>query len=153
MKFGKYLKEQIIPAWSSKYIDYRGLKKVIKRIGNAYAKSEIHYILEEEADDDEKEAQVARKREALLKPVQTLQDLKLNVILGERTTTRPQTPSRDSSDFVIQETTMSPKVKNSSSNIDQNNSHNNNNSSKLFQNVNNLSPQHTYIHTNIHTLR
>ncbi|PVZ97741.1 hypothetical protein BB558_006292 [Smittium angustum] len=32
MKFGKYLESEAVPEWSTKYIDYKGLKKCIKRI-------------------------------------------------------------------------------------------------------------------------
>ncbi|KZO99598.1 hypothetical protein CALVIDRAFT_350582 [Calocera viscosa TUFC12733] len=32
MKFGRYLRDSLIPEWRKAYIDYRGLKKLIKRI-------------------------------------------------------------------------------------------------------------------------
>ncbi|OMJ10149.1 Phosphate transporter PHO1-like protein [Smittium culicis] len=32
MKFGKYLESEAVPEWQNKYIDYKGLKKCIKRI-------------------------------------------------------------------------------------------------------------------------
>ncbi|OMJ08444.1 Xenotropic and polytropic retrovirus receptor 1-like protein [Smittium culicis] len=32
MKFGKYLESEAVPEWQNKYIDYKGLKKCIKRV-------------------------------------------------------------------------------------------------------------------------
>ncbi|OLY82717.1 SPX and EXS domain-containing protein 5 [Smittium mucronatum] len=32
MRFGKYLETEVVPEWKNKYIDYKGLKKCIKRI-------------------------------------------------------------------------------------------------------------------------
>jgi SPX domain protein involved in polyphosphate accumulation len=47
MKFGKYLQENVYPEWRFYYIDYDGLKRILKerRVGESFAeKDEAHFV-------------------------------------------------------------------------------------------------------------
>jgi hypothetical protein len=57
MKFAKYLHAESVPEWRKKYIDYKGLKKVLKRAQQA---------LEREREREEREAREAEEQRRAL---------------------------------------------------------------------------------------